>query len=151
MEKLRVEKKNIYTIEVNDNGDTIEFDLRDILGLNIKLTKALKRIDEIERNIKNELYILNKKPDVKGKYLSRNEEEFLKLWEKSFNEMRSAMDIFLGENACQKIFGDSNYIGMFDDLMEQLKPHLEKMKINLKSVAKQIEEKYSTTEKKVIE
>ena len=30
MNKLRVENKNIYTIEVNDNGDTIEFDIGDI-------------------------------------------------------------------------------------------------------------------------
>lgn len=150
MEKIRVEKKNIYTIEVNDNGDTIEFDLADI-GLNFKLLKALKEIDRIQNYMKNELTIINKRQDVKGKYISKNEEDTLRLWNKAFKDMRSAMDCFLGEGACQKIFGDRNYIEMFDDLMEQLKPHLEKMKISYKDIQNKIAKKYSTTEKKVIE
>lgn len=150
MEKLRVEKKNIYTIEVNDNGDTIEFDLEDI-GLNFKLLKTLREIDRIGNYMKNELTIIDKRQDVKGKYISKNEEDTLRLWNKAFKDMRNAMDSFLGEGACQKIFGDRNYIEMFDDLMEQLKPHLEKMKISYKDIKDKITKKYSATEKKVIE
>ena len=150
MEKIRVEKKNIYTIEVNDSGDTIEFDLADI-GLNFKLLKALKEIDRIQEYMKNELTIINKRQDVKGKYISKNEEDTLRLWSKCFKDMRSAMDCFLGEGACQKIFGDRNYIEMFDELMEQLKPHLEKMKISYKDIQDRIKKKYSATQNKVIE
>lgn len=150
MEKLRVEKKNIYTIEVNDNGDTIEFDLADI-GLNFKLLKTLREIDRIGNYMKNELAIIDKRQDVKGKYISKNEEDTLRLWNKAFKDMRNAMDSFLGEGACQKIFGDRNYIEMFDDLMEQLKPHLEKMKISYKDIKDKIAKKYSATNKKVIE
>ena len=150
MEKIRVEKKNIYTIEVNDNGDTIEFDLEDI-GLNFKLLRALKEIDRIQEYMKNEITIIQKRQDVKGKYISKNEEDILRLWNKCFKDMRSAMDIFLGEGACQKIFGDRNYIEMFDDLMEQLKPHLEKMKVSYENIKKRIENKYSNKSEKVIE
>ena len=150
MEKIRVEKKNIYTIEVNDNGDTIEFDLEDI-GLNFKLLKALREIDRVNREMRNEVIILQKKEDVKGKYISRNEEELLRIWDRSFKEMRKAMDNFLGEGACQKIFGDRNYIEMFDELMEQLKPHFDKMKISYDDIIDKIKKKYSSTEKKVIE
>ena len=150
MEKIRVEKKNIYTIEVNDNGDTIQFDLEDI-GLNFKLLKALREIDRIQEYMKKELYIIDKRQDVKGKYISKNEEDTLRLWNKCFQDMRGAMDMFLGEGACQKIFGDRNYIEMFDDLMKQLKPHLEKMKISYAEIKKRIENKYSTTSNKVIE
>ena len=150
MEKIRVEKKNIYTIEVNDNGDTIEFDLEDI-GLNFKLLKALKEIDRISDYMKKELYIIDKRQDVKGKYISKNEEDTLRLWDKCFKEMRNAMDLFLGNGACQKIFGDRNYIEMFDDLMDQLKPHLEKMKISYNDIKKRIENKYSNKNEKVIE
>lgn len=150
MEKLRVEKKNIYTIEVNDSGDTIEFDLEDI-GLNFKLLKALKEIDRISNYMQNEMTIINKRQDVKGKYLTKNEEDTLRLWNKAFKDMRNAMDMFLGEGACQKIFGDRNYLGMFDDLIEQLEPHLKKMKISYNDIKKKIENKYSTTNKKVIE
>lgn len=150
MEKIRVEKKNIYTIEVNDNGDTIEFDLADI-GLNFKLLRALKEIDRIQDYMKKELYIIDKRQDVKGKYISKNEEDTLRLWDKCFKDMRKAMDNFLGEGACQKIFGDRNYIEMFDDLMDQLKPHLEKMKISYNDIKKRIENKYSNKNEKVIE
>ena len=150
MEKIRVEKKNIYTIEVNDSGDTIEFDLEDI-GLNFKLLKALKEIDRISNYMQNEMTIINKRQDVKGKYLTKNEEDTLYLWNKAFKDMRNAMDMFLGEGACQKIFGDRNYLGMFDDLIEQLEPHLKKMKISYNDIKKKIENKYSTTNKKVIE
>lgn len=150
MEKIRVEKKNIYKIEVNDAGDTIEFDLEDI-GLNFKLLKTLREIDRIKKYMKNELAIINKRQDVPGKYISKNEEDILLLWNKCFKDMRNAMDMFLGEGACQKIFGNRNYIEMFDDLMEQLKPHLEKMKISYKDIREKIEKKYSTTQKKVIE
>lgn len=150
MEKIRVEKKNIYTIEVNDSGDTIEFDLEDI-GLNFKLLRTLKEIDRIQDYMKKELYIIDKRQDVKGKYISKNEEDTLRLWDKCFKDMRNAMDMFLGEGACQKIFGDRNYIEMFDDLMDQLKPHLEKMKISYDDIKKRIENKYSNKNEKVIE
>ena len=150
MEKIRVEKKNIYTIEVNDSGDTIEFDLEDI-GLNFKLLRTLKEIDRIQDYMKKELYIIDKRQDVKGKYISKNEEDTLRLWDKCFKDMRNAMDMFLGEGACQKIFGDRNYIEMFDDLMDQLKPHLEKMKISYNDIKKRIENKYSNKNEKVIE
>ncbi len=150
MEKIRVEKKNIYTIEVNDKGDTIEFDLEDI-GLNFKLLKALREIDRISDEMKKEIVIINKRQDVPGKYISKNDEDLLRLWNKSFKEMRNAMDMFLGEGACQKIFGDRNYIEMFDDLVEQLKPHLEKMKISFKDIKNRIENKYSNKNEKVIE
>lgn len=150
MEKIRVEKKNIYTIEVNDSGDTIEFDLEDI-GLNFKLLKALREIDRIQDYMKKELYIIDKRQDVKGKYLSKNEEDTLRLWDKCFKDMRNAMDTFLGAGACNKIFGDRNYIEMFDDLMDQLKPHLEKMKISYNDIKKRIENKYSSKNEKVIE
>ena len=151
MEKLRVEKKNIYTIEVNDNGDTIEFDLADIIGLKFKLLKTLNEIDRIIDYAKKEEIIINKRQDVKGKYISKNEEDILRMWNKTYKDMRNAMDMFLGKGACQKIFGDRNYITMFNDLMDELKPHLDKIGINVNSIAKDIENKYSTTEKKVIE
>jgi len=150
MEKLRVEKKNIYTIEVNDNGDTIEFDLEDI-GTKIRLVKALKELERIKDNLKKELYIIDKREDIKGKYISKNEEDMLKLVEKAYKDMRSTMDLVLGEGACQKIFGNRNYPTMFDDLMKQLEPHLEKMKISYKSIVRDLEKKYSNTQSKVIE
>lgn len=149
MEKLRVEKKDIYVIEVNDEKETIEFDLADI-GLSFKCAKALDEIDKIKQGAKMGEIAINNKEKVKGKYMTRNEEEILKLWQDTFIKMRVAMDIFLGKGACQKIFGDRNYIEMYDDLIEQLEPHLNKMQISFEDMKNRIVKKYSTEKDKVI-
>ena len=52
------------------------------------------------------------------------------------------MDMFLGEGACQKIFGDKNYPDMFSDLGEQLKPHLEKMGVSVKQLREKTLQKH---------
>lgn len=137
MEKLRVEKDNVYKIEVNDKGECIEFDLLDI-ELPIKLINAseeLKKQKEIYKEkiekLKNEN--LNPAEDMLKQY--EIDKEFCQT-------MRDVLDSFLGENACQKIFGDTNRIGMFDDFFAQLEPHLDKIIINVEQVKKDLIEKY---------
>ena len=64
--------------------------------------------------------------------------------------MREAMDKFLGKGGCQKVFGDTNYIGMYDDLFEALKPELDKMNIKMESFTNRIISKYSMEKDNVI-
>jgi len=149
MESFRIEKKDIYQIEVNDKGEYIEFDLLD-LSLKFKCLEALEKIEKIKKNALTQEKAINKRQDVKGKYLTKNQEDILELYKKTFKEMREAMDLFLGHGACQKIFGNRNYIEMFDDLFEQLEPHLKKIDISMESINKRIAEKYSKNKKNVI-
>lgn len=151
MNSLRIEKKNIYTIEVNDNGETIEFDLGDI-ELPFKLQRAYDGIKNAQTQLKGKIAIIEKQQDRKDNkhLLSKNEEELLKAWKKAFIDMRKAMDEFLGEGGCQKIFGDSNYLEMFDDLFDELsKPqedglsHLDKMQISRDGLIDRIKSKYA--------
>ena len=58
-------KRDIYTIEVNDNGDTIEFDLLDI-ELPYKLERAYKRVNEVAKDLKGKLIIIEKKANKKA-------------------------------------------------------------------------------------
>ena len=151
MNKLRVEKKNIYTIEVNDNGDTIEFYLGDI-ELPFKLQRAYDGIKAAQTQLRGKIAIIEKQQDRKDKkhFWSKNEEDTLKAWKKAFIDMRKAMDEFLGEGGCQKIFGDSNYLEMFDDLFDELsKPqedglsHLDRMQISRDGMIERIKSKYT--------
>ena len=144
MNSIRIEKKDIYTIEVNDNGDTIEFDLVDI-ELPFKADRALQEINRIYKELKAKLVIIEKKADRKidGDYMTANEKAKLEAHKNAFKEMRVAADAFLGEGACQKIFGDRNYLEMYDDLFEQLAPHLEKMKLTTDGITERIKSKYS--------
>ena len=143
MESLRIERKDIYTIEVNDKGETIEFDLLDI-ELPFKSDKAFREIAKVESDLQAKLVIINKQQDhpLKGTIMTANEEARLKAYKEAFLGMRAAADSFLGEGACQKIFGDRNYLEMFTDLAEALAPHMEKMKLNSDGIRKRIKDKY---------
>ena len=144
MNSIRIEKKDIYTIEVNDNGDTIEFDLVD-LELPFKCDRALSEVNRIYKELQAKLVIIEKKGDHKldGEIMTANEKAKLDAHRTAFKEMRVAMDAFLGAGACQKIFGDRNYVEMYDDLFEQLAPHFEKMKLNTEGITARIKDKYS--------
>ena len=144
MNSIRIEKKDIYTIEVNDNGDTIEFDLVDI-ELPFKCDRALSEVNRIYRDLRAKLVIIEKQEDhqISGEVMTANEKAKLEAHRNAFKEMRVAMDAFLGEGACQKIFGDRNYLEMYDDLFDQLEPHFEKMKLNTEGISARIKAKYS--------
>lgn len=144
MNSIRIEKKDIYTIEVNGNGDTIEFDLVDI-ELPFKCDRALNEVNRIYRDLKAKLVIIEKQEDhpLDGDIMTANEKARLEAHRAAFKEMRVAMDAFLGEGACQKIFGDRNYVEMYDDLFEALTPHFEKMKLNSEGISARIKAKYS--------
>lgn len=151
MESLRIERKDIYTIEVNDKGETIEFDLVDI-ELPFKCDRAFGEVDRIKSELKAKLVIIDKKQDhkLKGRVMTANEEAKITAYKEAYIAMRSAMDIFLGDGACQKIFGDRNYLDMFSDLAEALAPHLEKMEISTDGIKKRIEEKYGKSDDGVL-
>ena len=143
MESLRIERRDIYTIEVNDKGETIEFDLVDI-ELPFKADRAFREITRIENELAAKLVIIDKKQDhpIKGTSMTANEEARLSAYKEAFLAMRVAMDGFLGDGACQKIFGDRNYLEMYNDLAEALAPHMEKMKLNTDGIINRIKEKY---------
>lgn len=143
MESLRIERKDIYTIEVNDAGETIEFDLVDV-ELPFKCDRAFREVSRIDKDLKAKLVIISKQEDhpIKGSIMTANEEAVVKAYNDAFREMRIAMDAFLGDGACQKIFGDRNYLDMYIDLEEALEPHLKKMQLNTEGISKRIREKY---------
>ncbi len=158
MEKLRIQRKDIYEIEVNDNGDTICFAMGDV-SLPILLNEAYEEIDRVQKWLKGRITVIQKQKDYKPKNsaITHNEKEIMEARKKAFQDMRKAMDKFLGEGGCQKIFGDDNYLEMFNDLFDELSrkdkdglSHLDKMKISGESIQKRIEDKYNAIKDKVI-
>lgn len=137
MEKLRVEKDNVYRIEVNDKGEYIEFDLLDI-ELPIKLINASEELEK-QKAIHEQKVEELKKESLEPK------ENMLKQYEidKEFCQtMRNVLDNLFGEGASQKIFGDTNRITMFNDFFTQLEPHLDKIIIDVEQIKKDLIEKY---------
>ena len=145
MNSIRVKSKTLYEIEVNDNGDTIAFDVTDI-ELPFKLERAYKMATDAQNWLKGQQVIIAKKQDTakKGDFMTTKERATLEAFRECFKRMRAAIDEFAGAGASDKIFGDTNYLEMFNDFMEEMQPHLDKMELKNFDVKKKIEEKYST-------
>lgn len=142
MEQLRIKNKNAYVIEVNDKGETISFNLDDP-ELMLKFDNALRKVKKIQNDAKSEQLVIEKQQDNKTDFLlSTRERAIAELNVKTFNSMRLVMDEFLGKGACQKIFGDNNYLSMFEDLFEQLEPHFIHLKFNAEKIKDEIIQKY---------
>ncbi len=146
MEKLGYKKENVYQLEVNDKGEYIEFDLLDI-DLPDRIMNAYKELERVEKDVKIKEQIIYKKfannPSKKWEELHKIEKEY-------FKKGREIFDSFLGENACQKIFGNTDRYGMFKDLLKALQPHLDKMKFDIQTIKKSLLEEYSPNKKNVI-
>lgn len=145
--QIRIKRREdeVYRINISDDGQEIVFDLLDI-NLPYKVNKAFM---DIEKNLKycegNILAIKNKyknqKPVKKG-MITQEELEIQNEYRKMYQKDREAMDELLGKGTMQALFGDSNYLTMFDDLFEQLEPHLSRLEINVDSVKERLKKKY---------
>ena len=157
-EKLRIQRKDIYEIEVNEKGETIQFALGDI-ELPFRLNEAYEGISAAQERLKQKLTIINKQKDVKIKNsaMTKNQKLVMEAQKECFAQMRTAMDRFLGEGGCQKVFGDVNYLEMYNDLFDALnekgedgRSHLERMKISNEAISERVMEKYGSIENQVI-
>lgn len=139
--KIRVKSSTIYTIEVNDEGENIDFDISDT-GLASKMVRAFDKIKEIDERPDEPF----KKVVIDGEektLITRNQYDGAQLMDELYFKARESLDTFLGVGACQKIFGNSNYQSMFKDLADQLKPHFEKMGLNAQNLKAKVVSKYS--------
>lgn len=144
MNSIRVKNKDVYTIEVNDNGDVIQFDITDI-ELPFRLERSQKMAADAKKWLQAQQVIIAKKQDTakKGDFMTAKERATLEAYRECFKKMRAAVDEFAGAGASDKIFGEQNYLEMFNDFMEQMEPHFEKMELQGLDIRKRIEEKYS--------
>lgn len=157
--KIRVSSSTEYTIEVNDKGETISFDTADT-SLTPRLFKMYEEVDRITREYEARGREIDARPDKPaqtaqlpdpenpGQFITKvlitqNQYDGTKLVDDFYQEARGALDQFLGDGACQKIFGSKNYMTMFDDLLEQLGPEFKQMGINAEDIKKSAAKKHA--------
>ena len=156
------EKKDIFKLGIIDeNGNVVkdkdgkkvclEFDLADI-ELPLRYNKCINSIRTAKINLKNQMIIIDKKKDHKGKQLlSANEEAKAKAIRHFYKEMEIAMDLFLGIGGTKKFLNGRNpYWTMFDDLSEAIEPFMDKMQLSVEDMTNRIKEKYKVTESDVL-
>lgn len=147
MEKLILEKnkEDYYILEVNDKGDTIEFDLTDI------------RLPQLIMEAGDNLEKLGKEYAEKEKEIMetcKTDEEkaraFIKLDDEHSKKQRKLFDSFLGEGACFKIFGNKENFGQYNALLDALEPHFKKMKFKRDKAQERLANKYLEKKSDVI-
>ena len=143
-------KLGIRTEDGKDTGEYLEFDLEDI-ELPLRYQELIERVKKNNQYIKNQLIIIGKRQDVKGKkLLSKNEEDEIKAINDYYKKQIETYNMFLGENGVQKLL-NGRKIGWttlqeIDELIEkQIAPYIE---INKKKITDKIKEKYSQAIKK---
>ena len=131
--------------EGNDTGEHLEFNLSDI-ELPLKLQEMIEKDKKNKENLRNQILIIDKREDVKGKkLLSKNEEDKIKAINEFFKKEVEVYNMFLGENGVEKLL-QGRKIGWttlqeIDDIIDkQIKPHLN---IGMKNITEKVKEKYA--------
>ena len=144
--QLRVKKSDsvlkfkLLDEDGNDTGEYLQFDVED-------MGSAFY--------IKNQLYIINKKEDHKGKkLLSANEEAVNRAWNEFFRREMEALDLFIGKGKTQvilNIMGREPYMSMFEDITELIDPIIPVLEKAYSDFKNKIEEKYKDKGENILE
>lgn len=146
-----IDEKNNIVKDEKGQEVCLEFDLADI-ELPIKYNRCINEINNAKRKFKNQLLIIDKKQDHKGKQLlSANEEAKAKALQLFYKEMEDAMDLFLGKGGTRKYLNGRNpYWTMFEDLSEAIEPFMDKMQLTVTDMTERIKNKYKVKENDVL-
>ncbi len=145
LNKNNVLRLGIQTEEGKDTGEWLEFDLEDI-ELPLRYQDLLEKDKKNKENLRNQMIIIDRRQDVKGKkLLSKNEEDKIKALNEFFNKEIEVYNMFLGENGVQKLLNGRKVgwttLQEIDDIIEkQIMPHID---INMNDLTSKIKEKYN--------
>lgn len=150
LKKSDVLRLGIKTDEGVDTGEYLEFDLEDI-ELPLKYQELIEKDEKNKKWLKNQMIIIEKREDVKGKkLLSKNEEDKIKAINDFYKKEEEVYNMFLGENGVKKLLNGRKMgwttLQEIDELIEkQILPHLD---LSMTKISQKIKEKYSASKNK---
>ena len=145
LNKSGILRLGIKTDDGKDTGNFLEFDLEDI-ELPLKYQELLEKDKKNKENLRNQMVIIDKRKDVKGKKLmSKNEEDKIKAINDFFKKEVEVYNMFLGENGVQNLLNGRKLgwtsLQEIDEIIEkQITPHLD---LSMTKITDKIKEKYS--------
>lgn len=144
LNKDNILRLRIETNEGTDTGEVLEFQLEDI-ELPLRYQELLEKDKKNKEQLKNQMLIIDKRQDVKGKkLLSKNEEDKIKALNDFFKKEVEVYNMFLGENGVQKLLNGRKLgwttLQEIDEIIgKQIKPYLN---TNMKNITDLVKEKY---------
>lgn len=147
---VQLKKNNILKFGIKDEngkstGEILEFDLEDI-ELPLKYQELIEKDKKNREWARNQLVIIDKRQDVKGKkLLSKNQEDEIKVANEFFKKEVEVYNMFLGENGVQKLLNGRKLgwttLQEIDDIIEEfIAP---KLQITEQKIRDKIKEKYN--------
>lgn len=145
---IQLEKESVLRLQILDankqpTGESLEFDLEDT-ELLLRYQNLLEEDKKLRSKLKNELYLISKRQDVKGKkFLSKNEEDSLRTINDFFKNETKVLNMFLGENGVEKLLNGRRFswftLREIDKIVtKQIAPYIDKAMNNLTNKIKEV-------------
>ena len=152
---IQLNKRDVLTLKIKTSdgeftGEELVFDLEDT-ELLLRLQDLLEKDKKNKENLRNQILIIDKRQDVKGKKLmSKNEEDKLKALNEFFKKEVEVYNMFLGENGVQKLLNGRKLgwttLQEIDDIIDkQIAPYIN---VNMNKITDKIKEKYGQAVKR---
>ena len=135
----------IQTQDGKDTGECLQFQLDDI-ELPLRYQELLEKDKKNKEHLRNQMLIIDKREDVKGKkLLSKNEEDKIRALNDFFVKEVEVYNMFLGPRGVEKLLNGRKFtwttLQEIDEIIEkQIAPYVEK---NMDNITEKIKEKYS--------
>ena len=152
---IKLNKSDVLTLKIQtedgkDTGEVLEFDLGDI-ELPLRYQELMEKDKKNKEHLRNQMLIIDKREDVKGKkLLSKNEEDKIRALNDFFIKEIEVYNMFLGARGVEKLLNGRKFtwttLQEIDEIIEkQITPYLD---MNMKNITEKVKEKYSQAVKK---
>lgn len=152
---IKLNKSDVLTLKIvtdegKETGECLTFDLGDI-ELPLRYQELIEKDKKNKENLRNQIIIIDKRQDVKGKkLLSKNEEDKIKALNEFFIKEIEVYNMFLGARGVEKLLNGRKFtwttLQEIDEIIEkQIEPHI---KINKDKITDKIKKKYDLAVKK---
>ena len=149
---IQLKESDVLTLKIKtsdgkETGEELIFDLEDI-ELPLKYQEMAERDRKNKEYLRNQMVIIGKREDVKGKkLLSKNTEDKIKALNDFFNKEVEVYNMFLGKNGVQKLLNGRRVgwtsLASIDNIIEkQIAPYLD---LSMSTIPDKIKEKYKAT------
>ena len=146
---IQLNKKETLKLGIRDDkgeptGEFLEFNLGDI-ELPLRYQEMIEADKKNKSWLRNQLVIIEKRQDVKGKkLLSKNEEDKIKEFNEFYKKEVEIYNMFLGKNGVQKLLNGApltwDSLSIIDELIEtQIIKYLD---LDMKRITEKVKEKY---------
>ena len=135
----------ITTNEGKETGEYLEFDLEDI-ELPLRYQELIEKDKKNKEYLRNQMVIIEKRQDVKGKKLySKNEEDKIRAVQDFFMKEIQVYNMFLGPRGIEKLLNGRKFTWTFlqevDEIIEkQIAPYLD---LNMEKITDKVKNIYS--------